>query len=175
MSNADERTRVLVVDDHPIVRHGLRGMLSNAHDLEIVGEAENGAMALQQVVRVKPHVVLLDIRMPGQNGVHVIRQIKRVAPDTRVIMLTIHDDVASASRCLEAGADGYLLKQVGPVELIQAIRTVHQGQRVVAPELASDLIGQFVTMARERTRSISGLSRDELRILEGMAEGRYLP
>ncbi len=168
----DESIRVLIVDDHPVVRHGLRGMLSNVEGFEIVGDAENGAAALKQVVAARPHVVLLDVHMPGQDGIQVARQMKRIAPEVRIIMLTIVDDLEYVSRSLEVGADGYVLKRAGPTEIADAIRAVHQGRRVASQEITSNLLGEFAELARERTRNATGLLDVELRILEGLAEGK---
>lgn len=163
--------RVLVVDDHPVVRQGLRGMLSNFDEFDIVGEADSGTTALRELARLKPNVVLLDIRMPGQDGIQLARQMKRLSPDTRIIMLTIHDDPGYVSRSLEAGADGYLLKRAGPSEIANAIRAVHGGQLVVTQEVVGEVLHQFATLARDHLRDSTGLIDIEIRILNGIAQG----
>ncbi len=163
--------RILVVDDHPVVRHGLRGMLSNVEEFEIVGEAGNGVMALQLVEQLNPHVVLLDVRMPGQDGIQLARQVKRIRPSTKVIILTVYDAPGYAARSLEAGAEGFLLKKAGSAEIADGIRAVHAGRVVVAQEVAGDLLAQYATLVREQGRSAAGLSETEVRILEAMAGG----
>lgn len=168
MSN---RISVLVVDDHPVVRHGLQSMLSSVEDLEVVGEAGNGASALVAAERLKPDVVLLDVRMPGPDGIQVVQQMKKILPDTHVVMLTVHDDPAYASRSLEAGADGFLLKKAGLEEIADAIRTVHGGRVVVGAEVAGELLGKYAALARENTLRDARLSDPELKILQGMSQG----
>ncbi len=166
-----EPIRILLVDDHPVVRQGLRTMLASAEGFDVVGEAENGAAALRKVEQLNPHVVLLDIRMPGQDGMQLARQIKRVKLATKVIILTVYDDPGYASRSLEAGADGFLIKSAGLAEIADAIRAVHAGEVVVAPEVAGDLIAQYATLVRERARDAGSLSETERLILNAMAQG----
>lgn len=166
-----EPIRVLIVDDHPVVRHGLRSMLSSYSDFEISGEAGDGATALQEIARLRPDIVLLDVRLPGQDGIQVARQIKRSVPDIRVIMLTIFDDMDRLTQSLEAGVDGYLLKRASPAEMAGAIRAVYHGQRTVSKELMTTLLGGYATFARQQTQNTFGLSDDELQILDGMANG----
>lgn len=165
------RTRILLVDDHPVVRRGLRGMLSAVPDLEIVGEAQSGKEAIDAVTVDPPDIVLLDIRMPGQDGITVSRQIRRTAPQTRIIILTVHDDPEYVTRALEADVHGYLMKDSGSTEVIEAIRKVMAGQRVVAASLTANLLDDYVRLSRERTLREADLSSEELAILEAMSVG----
>lgn len=166
-----EPIRILLVDDHPVVRQGLRSMLSTAEGFDVVGEAENGAAALREIERLSPHVVLLDIRMPGQDGMQLTRQVKRIRPITKIVILTVYDDPGYASRSLEAGADGFLIKSARPTEIADAIRAVHAGEVVVSSEVTGVLIAQYANLVRERARNDVGLSDTELQILEAMAQG----
>jgi DNA-binding NarL/FixJ family response regulator len=163
--------RVLIVDDHPVVRRGLRSMLAALPDVRVVGEAGSGAEALRVLSDAAPDVVLLDLRLPGADGIEVARRLRRVAPAVRIVILTIHDDAARVTRALEAGADGYLLKSASLDELAAAIRRVLRGERVVAPELVPRLLGDYAALLRERTRDEADLSDEELRILDGVAHG----
>ncbi|HTP08712.1 MAG TPA: response regulator transcription factor [Anaerolineae bacterium] len=104
--------RVMVIDDHPIVRQGVRSLLSNYADLEIVGEAENGSAALQHAPELLPNVILLDIRMPGETGIDLIRRLQQTAPDAKILMLTSFDDREYVTGALRAGAHGYVLKSI---------------------------------------------------------------
>ena len=119
--------RVLIVDDHPIVRSGLRVTLGRRPDLEVVGEATNGREAVQAVAQVTPHIVLMDLTMPEMNGIEATKEIKRRYPDVRVVIVTMHDSVEYAQASLEAGADGYVTKDAGSEELQLAISTALQG------------------------------------------------
>jgi DNA-binding NarL/FixJ family response regulator len=164
---------VLIVDDHPVVRQGLRTMLSAVPSLSVVGEAGSGAAALRAVTGpAPPDVVLLDLRMPGADGVQVARQIRRRAPAVRILILTMHQDPAQAARALEAGADGYLLKSSRLEQLADAIRRALAGERVLAPELAAPLLDDYAALLRDRTRDTADLSEEELSILDGVAHGR---
>lgn len=164
---------VLIVDDHPVVRHGLRTMLSTVPDLRVAGEAGSGAAALRAIEGgERPDVVLLDLRLPGADGISVARQLRRAAPEARIVILTMHDEPAQAARALEAGADGYVLKSAGLDQLAGAIRRVLRGERVVAPELVPRLLGDYAAILRQRTRDDAALSGEELAILDGVAQGR---
>jgi DNA-binding NarL/FixJ family response regulator len=136
-----------------------------------VGEAGSGAEALRVLSDAAPDVVLLDLRLPGADGIEVARRLRRVAPAVRIVILTVHDDAARVTRALEAGADGYLLKSASLDELAAAIRRVLRGERVVAPELVPRLLGDYAALLRERTRDEADLSDEELRILDGVAHG----
>ena len=132
-----ERIRLVVADDHPVVREGLRTMLLTAADMEVVGEAATGAEAVAQARVLQPEVMLLDIRMPEGTGLTVLDQIKEVSPVTNVIMVTMHDSPEYISRAIAAGAAGYVLKEVSRQDLLTAIRTVVRPSAAATPFLLS--------------------------------------
>jgi two-component system, NarL family, response regulator LiaR len=138
---AEQRaTRIAIVDDHAMVRSGLAAFLSVADDLELVGEAENGQQALRLCAEERPDVVLMDLVMPGMDGVQATRAIRERFPDIRVIALTSFPEDRLVQDVLEAGALSYLLKNVGADELARAIRAAHEGRSTLAPEAAQVLI-----------------------------------
>lgn len=161
-----ERVRVLIVDDHPVVRTGLRGMLEGQPNLEVVGEAEGGEEAVKLTERLNPNVVLMDLRMPGMGGVVATAQIKERIPDVHVLVLTTYDSSADILRAIEAGATGYLLKDAPREELFRALRAAAQGKPLLAPEVAAHL------MERIRWPSEETLSGRELEVLELVAQGK---
>ena len=127
--------RVLLVDDHPVVREGLRRMLEVDDDIEVVGEAASGKEALARIAITSPSIVLLDMRMPGMEGIETIRRIKERCPGTNIIVLTLYGD-QYLSQAIEAGAVGYLVKDVGSEELIRSIRAVDKGQSILHSSLS---------------------------------------
>jgi len=133
---------VVVIDDHPVVRQGLRSLLSNYPDMTLVGEAGDAAAALDLVRRVLPDVILLDNRMPGQTGVSVLPQLREVAPNAKVLMLTSFDEDEYVARALQSGAHGYLLKNASDEVLASAVRAVHRGERVLSPPVIDRLVEQ---------------------------------
>ena len=157
--------RILVTDDHPVVRAGLSGMLSGEPDFEVVGEAQNGKEAVAFVGELKPDVVLMDLRMPEMDGVTAIEHIKSSYPDVHVLVLTTYESDADILRAIETGATGYLLKDTPREELFGAIRTVAQGQSPLAPGVAARL------MQRVRDPEEEGLSTREIEVLELVAHG----
>ena len=157
--------RILVTDDHPVVRAGLSGMLSGEPDFEVVGEAQNGKEAVAFVGELKPDVVLMDLRMPEMDGVTAIGHIKSDHPDVHILVLTTYETDADILRAIETGATGYLLKDTPREELFGAIRTVAQGQSPLAPGVAARL------MQRVRDPEEEGLSTREIEVLELVAHG----
>ena len=138
MSQADQRRiQVVIADDHPVVREGLRSVLLTAADMDVIGEAGTGAEAVAQAQALQPEVMLLDIRMPDGNGLAVLNQIKVVSPDTSVIMVTMHDNPEYISRAIAAGAAGYVLKEANRHDLLTAIRTVLNPSAAPTPVLLS--------------------------------------
>lgn len=157
--------RILVTDDHPVVRAGLSGMLSGEPDFEVVGEAQNGKEAVAFVGERKPDVVLMDLRMPEMDGVTAIEHIKSNYPDVHILVLTTYESDADILRAIETGATGYLLKDTPREELFGAIRMVAQGQSPLAPGVAARL------MQRVRNPEEEGLSTREIEVLELVAHG----
>lgn len=155
---------ILLVDDHPVVREGLRGMLAAEDDLTVVAEAGGAAEAVAAVRAHEPDVVLMDLRMPGGDGVEATARVLAQRPATRVVVLTTYDTDADILRAVEAGAAGYLLKDASRAELAQAIRAAARGETVLAPSVAAKLVS--------RMRSPVELSRREIEVLRLVARGR---
>jgi DNA-binding NarL/FixJ family response regulator len=162
---------VLLVDDHPVVIEGLRKVLATAGDLSIAGEAHDAAGAIEQAKMLKPDVILLDLRMPGANGVQAVRRLREIESRSAVIILTSYGDQAYVRQALEAGADGYLLKSTPPEQLITAIRNAARGRRALSPELLDSVLGDLAGLAREHTKRDADLSSEDRQILQKAAEG----
>lgn len=165
--------RVLLADDHTILRAGLRTLLSAQPDLEIIGEASDGREAVQEAQRLQPDVILMDITMPEVNGIEATRQVKKILPETRVLVLTMHENEEYLFQVLRAGASGYILKEAADTELISAIRSVHAGRFYLAPPAQAMMVGDYMQRVRagEERDSYSGLTEREREILKLVAEG----
>lgn len=166
------RLRVLVVDDHEVVRLGLRTLLSQQPTIEVVGEAATAAEALVKVGSLDPDIVLLDVRLPGRSGIEACRQIKADHPDTRVVMITSFSEDQALFDAIAAGADGFVLKQIGSDELVQALQRVGNGQNLLDQSLTSQVFSRL----RELRQQVEGaafadLSEQELQILALIAQG----
>jgi DNA-binding NarL/FixJ family response regulator len=157
---------VLLVDDHPVVRAGIRGMLAGEPDVTVVGEAASGEEALAAVRKFAPSVVLMDLRMPGMDGAMATSLILAVAPKTRVVVLTTYDTDRDILRAVEAGAAGYLLKDASLVNLLDGVRGAARGETVLAPEIATRLV------TRLRQPAAPPLSPREVEVLQLVAGGR---
>lgn len=166
-ASSDARIRVMIVDDHEIVRSGLASFLRVVADLELVGEAASGEDAVRLCKRVEPDVVLMDMVMPGMDGVVTTRTLRESCPSARVIALTSFPEEDLIQRALEAGATGYLLKNVGVAELASAIRAAHADKPVLAPEAAQALIQR----ARRPSPPGHDLSPRELQVLQLLTGG----
>lgn len=154
--------RVLVVDDHPVVRTGLAGVISQHPELEVVAEAENGRQAVERFRELRPDVVLMDLRMPDMDGVSAIQQIRSEFPDARILALTTYEGDVDIHRALEAGARGYLIKDMLLTDVLSAIRTVHDGGRVIPVAVAARL-AEFTPR--------TDLSKREVEVLQLVARG----
>jgi DNA-binding NarL/FixJ family response regulator len=159
------KIRLMIVDDHPVVRDGLRGMLENQPDFEVVGEASNGEEAVQMASSFNPEVMLMDLRMPVMDGVTALREIKVSNPTVQVLVLTTYDSDADILPAIEAGAMGYLLKDTSREDLYSAIRATARGESVLSPGVAARLIGQMRAPAEEK------LSSREVEVLQLVADG----
>jgi len=157
--------RLLIVDDHPVVRDGLRGLFADDPDFQVVGEAANGAEAVARVERVGADVVLMDLRMPEMSGVEAITRLRRTAPGVRVLVLTTYDTDSDVLPAIEAGATGYLLKDAPREELIRAVRAAFAGEAVLSPAVARRLMGQVGKPPP------AALSQRELEVLALIADG----
>lgn len=162
--------RVLVVDDHPLFREGLRRILAGRPDIEVVGVAEDGQQAVEQARAQQPDVVLMDVRMPGMDGVAATRALREAAPGARVVMLTVSERDEDLFGAIKAGARGYLLKSVQEEQLVEAIRQVYRGDAVLSPPLATRLLEE---LARQPPASgdAGGLTEREREILRLASEG----
>lgn len=165
-----EAIKILIADDHPVVREGLNAMLSREVDFEVVGEAKDGVEAVSIVKELKPDVVLMDLRMPEMDGVQAMRQIRLTDPDVKFIILTTYSDDDYIFSGIEAGARAYLLKDAPRDELFKAIRAVYKGESLIQPVVASKLLDRFSQLSR-RTPSGEELSERELEVLRLMAKG----
>ena len=160
-----ERIRLLIADDHPVVRSGLRGIFESEPDLEVLGEAKTGAEAADLALRLRPDVVLMDLRMPQMDGVAATERIKDSRSQTQVLVLTTYDSDADILRAVEAGANGYLLKDAPEEELLAAVRSAAEGRPILAPTVTSRLIERTHTPPEEN------LSGREIQVLQLVAQG----
>jgi DNA-binding NarL/FixJ family response regulator len=164
--------RVLIVDDHAILREGLKMVLGLEPDLAVVGEAGNGREGVRLAAQLQPDVVLMDVLMPGLDGIDACRQIKSALPDTRVLMLTSHSAAQAVEASVLAGASGYLLKNGGREDLLRGIRAVAQGESLLSPSVAAEVLARFAALARkERERENDLLSDREKEVLALVARG----
>ncbi len=163
-----KRLRVLLVDDHKVVRQGIAHLLQLDEGIEVVGEAETGQDALAEADLKRPDVVLMDIRIPGMDGIEATRRLKKAFPDMDIIMLTSYAD-EYVPEAIEAGASGYLLKSVDYNELSQAIRAVHAGETVFDRSLGREFLGRFADLAHKSKEAT--LSEREMDILRLLASG----
>ena len=163
---------VIIADDHELFRQGTRNLIENEEDIEVVGEAVNGKEAIEMVEKLKPDIVLMDISMPEVNGIEATKRIKNIRPSTAVIILTAYDNDKYISALLEAGAAGYLLKNVRGTELINAIRSVFTGESVLHPVIAQKVLSRFAPDRgkHEPVQDIE-ISERELEILKLAAKG----
>ena len=159
------RIRILIVDDHPIVRSGLASVLSSQPDFDVVGEASDGQQAVVEASRLAPDLVLMDLRMPVRNGVDASAAILAERPSTRVVVLTTYASDGEVLRAIEAGAVGYLLKDVPHDELFRALRAVVRGERYLAPVVTERLMARWQQPAR------ASLTERELDVLRCVARG----
>jgi DNA-binding NarL/FixJ family response regulator len=161
--------RLVIVDDHPVVRDGLRGMLGTQPDFEVVGEAAGGAEALTVVEATRPDVVLTDLRMPEPSGGTLIRLLLERVPQTRILVLTTHDTDSDVLPAVQAGAIGYLLKDAPREELFRAVRAAARGETVLSPSVAALLLARVRPQRPVRTATLSAREREVLALI---AQGR---
>lgn len=165
------KIRVYVADDHAMIRDGLRALLESHGDIEVIGGAGDGRQAVVEAKRLQPDIVLMDISMPGLNGIEAAALLREAAPKARVIMLSMHANSEHLFRALHAGARGYVLKNSAGAELADAVREVHAGKRHFSPKVAEILVEGYVR--EERVASpMQALSAREREILQLVAEGR---
>jgi DNA-binding NarL/FixJ family response regulator len=160
---------VLIADDHPVVRQGLQVLLSVQDDIEVVGEAADGARAVALVAELDPDVILLDLKLPGGDGLAVLRELRESGRRTRALVLTSAVDRGLVSRAMQAGAAGFLYKDVDPDALVRALRSVHDGNTLLAAEAAGSLLHSGATPA---VRGVGALTGREHEVLAQIADGR---
>ena len=167
------KARVLLVEDHVIVRQGIKALFSDEPDLEIVGEADDGRAALQSVSELEPDVVLMDISMPGLNGIEATRQIRQNHPEVRVVVLSMHSNEEYVFQVLRAGASGYVLKQSDSSEVLTAIRAALAGGSFLSPPISRTVIDDYVRRAEARggDEDLELLTSREREVLQLLAEG----
>ena len=165
--------RIFIVEDHTLLRAGLRALLSQDPDLEIVGEADNGRDAIRAISTLSPNLVLMDISMPGMNGIEAMIDIKRRNPETRILVLTIHKTEEYIHASLRAGADGYMLKDASHDELRVAIRSVLNGKTYLSPDISGKVINGYLGTGKDSGLSSSWdtLTHREREVLKLVAEG----
>jgi NarL family two-component system response regulator LiaR len=168
-----DKIRILLADDHAVVREGTKELLEREADLEVVAEASDGKEAVQLAIRQRPDVVVMDFAMPELNGIEATRQIKAIAPGIAVLVLTAYDSDQYIFGFLEAGAAGYLLKDVHVDELTKAIRAVYAGESVLHPTVARRVIDRFVLPSEKRSEgaALEELTERELEVLKLAARG----
>ena len=169
-----KKISVLLADDHRILREGIRSLLEKVPDIEVVGEAADGGDAVAKAQQLSPDVVLMDITMPGLNGLEATRQIKALRPATKVLILTMHESNQYISQFLRSGASGYVLKETAASELVGAVRAVHQGDAYLYPSVARKLLEEYLVKVQngEERDSYDGLTERERGVLKLIAEGK---
>lgn len=174
---ADSKIRLMLADDHVVVRSGLRMLLQAHSDIEIVGEAENGREAIEKVKVLHPDVILMDVQMPDINGIQATKRIKEVSPATAVLALTMHEDDHYFFEMLHAGASGYVPKRAAPDELVNAVRAVNEGGVFLYPSLQKRLVKDYLQRAESGDHLMvqDDLTPRELEVLTLIAEGLTNP
>jgi len=167
-----KRIRVLLADDHTLVRAGIRSLLETIENLEVVAESGDGLEAFELIARHRPDVALLDIGMPGMNGIEVARQSVRASPKTKVVILSMYDDKVHVTQAIRAGVAGYLLKGAAVAELPLAIKAVMAGETYLTPKVSRHLVDGFLHDEGSEADPLEGLPRRQREILQLIAEGR---
>ncbi len=164
--------RIVLADDHKVVREGTRRMLEHEPDLSVVGEAENGRVALQMIHDLKPDVAVLDVRMPELNGIETTKEIKKAYPQVRILIFTAHEDDRYVFPLLDAGANGYILKTAGQRDLVKAIRDVYRDETALHPSVARRVVQRLTRQNRNQsTSTVDALTERETQVLQAIAKG----
>ena len=167
------KIRIVLADDHVILRQGTRQLLEHEPDIEVVGEASNGAEAVELVSKLEPDIVIIDVAMPGMNGIEATKKIKEILPGTKILVLTGYDYDEYIFSLLEIGAAGYLLKDVSGDDLVGAVRAVYQGEPVLHPAVMRKLMNRFKTPTTRQTETpIDVLSEREMEVLKLAVSGK---
>src|SRR6266478_6905901 len=166
---------VLLVDDHKIMRDGLKAILGRGDEFRVVGEAENGSDAVQSVKRLRPDLVLLDLGLPGLNGVETTAEILRHHPDCKVVILSMYDDENSVVGAVRSGARGFILKKVSETDLLEALHVVARGGAYISPQVSDSLLHRIQKgdlESKQQSSVLEGLSPREVQVLRMVAEGK---
>ena len=162
--------KVMIVDDHNLVREGLKAVFDQGDEVDVVGEAGSGEEAIEMVDKIKPDVILMDISMPGMNGIKATKIIRDSHPDAKIVILTMLDQEGYVYEAVKAGATGYMLKSTSSDELVNAIQTVNDGKALLHPDATAQLLKEFVTLAQNKAKDY-GLSNREMEVLQLLSEG----
>jgi DNA-binding NarL/FixJ family response regulator len=163
--------RVIIVDDHPMLRRGLRNLLSEYPDMQVVGDFADGETTLESVAALQPDVILLDIKLPGMDGVTVSQQIQQIMPEAKIIHLTAYQDDEFLQSAFRTGAYAYLLKSAPYEVVIDTVRRVYHGEHLLSPALMDQVLRQFKNLAQAQARQETGLSEEDLKVLQLIAKG----
>ena len=168
-----KQTRVLLADDHALFREGLAGIINSQPDLKVVGEANDGLEALVKTRELKPDLILMDVQMPGMDGVEAAQQIKLALPETIIVMLTVRGDDEILFEALKRGAQGYLLKEIRSQDLLEMVRGARRGEAALSPTLAGHVLAEFRRMSKYGAvyESDDGLTERELQVLIKVSQG----
>jgi DNA-binding NarL/FixJ family response regulator len=165
------RKRILIVDDHPMTREGLRGVINREADFTVCGEAANANQALEAVQKLTPNLVLTDITLPGKSGLELVKDLKTIHPQLKILAISMHDESLYAERMLRAGANGYITKQESAEELVRAIRMVLDGHIYVSKEVSEEVLRRFSGQPRENGSPIEILTDREFEIFQLLGKG----
>ena len=174
MSTRNQTTRVMIVDDHPLVRSGIRSLIQLEDDLEVCGEAEDHAGALELIATEKPDMVLVDISLKNSNGLNLLRDIAQNYPGVTTLAVSMHDEYTYAFRCLKAGAKGYIMKQEGTEKILEAIRCVLEGKTYLSPAMTQSAVEQLGQGKAAGASPVEVLSNRELELFQLTGQGREI-
>jgi DNA-binding NarL/FixJ family response regulator len=170
-----EPIRVLIADDHAFYREGVRAMLRNVPETEVIGEATTGDEAVAKALELRPDIILMDIKMPGLNGIEATRRLLQASPHIGVLVITMFEDDASVFAAMRAGARGYLLKDADQDELVRAVKAIHRGEAIFSPTIAQRLIHYFAALQPTAAVAFPELTEREREILHLIAQGQSNP
>lgn len=170
------KIRILIADDHRVVREGLAAILKSRSDMDVVGEAVNGFEVIEKTKTLKPDVILMDISMPQMNGVQAARAVRKISPEIGIVVLTMHDDDATIFELVRTGVHGYLLKDADSSEIVKAIQSIYKGESIIHPSIARKILGEFSQLGSEQAkkapRQMYNLSGREVDVLRRVAKGK---
>jgi len=170
------KIRILIADDHRVVREGLAAILKSRSDMDVVGEATNGFEVIEKARSLKPDVILMDISMPQMNGVEATRAVRKLSPEIGIVVLTMHDDDATIFDLVRTGVHGYLLKDSDSSEIIKAIQSTYKGESMIHPSIARKILGELSNLGSEREKKAPthayNLSAREVDVLKRVAKGK---